>query len=303
MSDTPITNGTKNSGLKPTKGWPQRNYRFLRHQIVPGIFKRREGNQFRPEFHPLNDESVRITWIGHAGFLIQFESMNVLIDPNWAMWHGIVKRSRLPGIPIDHLPPIDLVLISHAHYDHLHKKSLRVIDSRYGIIVPTGLRDLVSRLKFPAVYEMNVWEELKLGGLTITHTPSYHWGARNLHDTHRNFGGFHIHGGGKDIFHCGDSAYFDDFKTIGARHNIDIAILPIGAYEAPSGRDVHMNPEEALQAFEDLGGAVMIPMHFGSFPLGNECPLEPVQRLSAEAHHRGLTDKLFVLDEGTPVTF
>ncbi|QQL44166.1 MBL fold metallo-hydrolase [Sulfuriroseicoccus oceanibius] len=293
----------KNSGLLPKKGWPERNYRFLRHQIVPGIFRKRSGNTVRPDFHPVAGESVSITWIGHASFLIQFEGMNILIDPNWALWHGIVKRTRMPGIPIDHLPPIDLILVSHAHYDHLHKKSLRMIDSRYGIIVPNGLRPLVNRLGFPAVFEMDLWEELQLGGVTITHTPSHHWGARMIHDTHRNFGGFILNAGGKIVYHAGDSAYFDDFKTIGARHNIDIAILPIGAYDAPSGRDVHMNPEEALQAFQDLGGETMIPMHYGTFPLGNESALEPEQRLIANAHHRGIHERVVVMEEGTPMVF
>jgi len=291
------------SGLKPRKGWPQRNYRFLRHQIVPGIFRKREGETHRPDFSPPPAGTARITWIGHASFLIQFASANIVIDPNWALWHGIVKRSRMPGIPLDHLPPIDAVLVTHAHFDHLHKRSLRFIHARHGVMVPRGSARLVRALDFTQVVEMGVWDEWRNGGLQIIHTPAYHWGARYLHDTHRDYGGYIIRCDGHSIFHCGDSAYFDGFRTIGAAQNVDIALLPIGAYDTPSGRDVHMNPEEALQAFEDLGAHTLIPMHYGTFPLGNEAPHEPVQRLLADARRRDCIHNVAVLTEGVPREF
>ena len=291
------------AGLLPKRGWPERNYRFLRHQIVPGIFKRRDGQLLRPDFPPPAPGQVSVTWIGHATFLLQFPKANVLVDPNWALWHGIVKRSKLPGVPLDHLPPIDLVLVTHAHFDHLHKKSLRALEAKRGIIVPRGSGRLVRSLGFPQVVEMGVWDEWSHGGLQVVHTPAHHWGARYLHDTHRDYGGYIIRDGNKSVFHCGDSAYFDGFLTIGSSQAVDLALLPIGAYDTPSGRDVHMNPEEALQAFEDLGARYMVPMHYGSFPLGNEAPHEPVQRLMADAHRRDFTKKVRVLTEGVPALF
>ena len=100
----------------------------------------------------------------------------------------------------------------------------------------------------------------------MTLTPCAHWGARVLHDTHRGFGGFIIEHAGRTIFHCGDTAYFGGFKEIGKRFDVDVALLPIGAYDPPSGREVHMNPEEALLAFHELGAKVMVPMHYGTFP-------------------------------------
>ncbi len=291
------------AGLFPKKGWPQRNYKLFRNHIVPGIFRPRCGETHRPDFSTPAEGKIRLTWIGHASFLVQTAKHNVLIDPNWAMWLGIVKRLRLPGIPLDHLPPLDAILVTHAHYDHLHKKTLRAIHAKHGIFVPRGSAALVRSLGFPQTTELGLWDEWNNSGLHIVHTPAHHWGARYIHDTHRDYGGYVILSGGRSIFHCGDSAYFDGFLTIGSSYAVDVALLPIGAYECPSGRDVHMNPEEALQSFEDLGAGHMVPMHYGSFPLGNEAPHEPVQRLLADAQRRGFHDRVHVLTEGVPREF
>ena len=289
------------SGLRPQSGWPARNYRFLRHRVVPGIFRRRAGNVLEPVLDPPTNGKVRVTWIGHASFFLQFAGHSVIVDPNWAKWHGPVKRSRHPGLNLHGLPEVDLVLVTHAHFDHLHKPSLKILKAREGIVVPRGSGSLVRKLGFPATYEVGVWDELRFDLLEIIHTPSHHWGARFLHDTHRDFGGYIVRAGEKSIFHCGDSAYFPGFGEIGKKQNIDIALMPIGAYEAPSGRDVHMNPEEAVRAFADIGAKLMIPMHYGTFPLGNEPHDEPVERLLAEADRLGISDRVLIPEEGVGI--
>lgn len=289
------------SGLLPQKGWPARNYKFFRHRIVPGMFRKRVGNAAAPVLAPPEPESVRITWIGHASFFLQFAGHSVIVDPNWATWHGPVKRQRQPGLRLAEVPEVDLVLITHAHFDHLHKPSLRILQAREGIVVPNGSRKTVRRLGFPAVHEMRVWESITFDQLEIIHTPSHHWGARFIHDTHRDYGGYLVRAGGKSVFHCGDSAYFDGFTEIGKRYPIDVALMPIGAYDAPSGRDVHMNPEEAIRAFEDLGAKVLIPMHYATFPLGNEPHDEPLERLLAAADRRGLSDRILIAEEGVGI--
>ena len=291
------------SGLKPTKGWPERNLHYIRYRLVPQIFKKLTGDPQHPVLEPPPPGKARVTWIGHASFFVQFEEHSVLFDPNWAIWLGAVKRLRHPGILLEHMPEVDLVLVSHAHFDHLHKKSLRNVEARDGIIVPMGSGSLVKRLGFPEVREMKIWEEEMISGLRVLHTPSHHWGARFGHDTHRDYGGFVVASEKRSVFHCGDSAYFGGFKKIGAREDIDIALMPIGAYEPPSGRDVHMNPEQALDAFEDLGAAMMIPMHYGTFMLSNEPPEEPLERLLAEADRRGLSDRILVARPGEGVEF
>ncbi len=292
---------TRYSGLKPQKGWPVRNLQFLRHRIVPGMFRRRDGNVLEPVLEAPKDGKVRITWIGHASFFLQFAGHSVIVDPNWAKWHGPVKRRREPGLNLHGLPEVDLVLVTHAHFDHLHKPSLKILKAREGIVVPKGSGALVRKLGFPATHEVGVWDELRFDLLEIIHTPSHHWGARFLHDTHRDYGGYLVKANDKTVFHCGDSAYFDGFAEIGKRHAIDIALMPIGAYDSPSGRDVHMNPEQALRAFMDLGAKVIIPMHYGTFPLGNEPHDEPLERLLAEADRLGVSERVLIPEEGVGI--
>ena len=290
------------SGILPQKGWPQRNYKFFRHRIVPGMFRRRNGEIQVPVLEPPVEGAVRVTYIGHAGFFLQFADHAIIIDPNWARWHGIVKRQREPGLPLERIPELDLVLVTHAHFDHLHKPSLKVLQARDGIVVPKGSGSLVRKLGFPEVHEMKVWDQLELDELHIVHTPSHHWGARYLHDTHRDYGGYLIEAGGKSVFHCGDSAWFDGFAEIGRRlPGIDVALMPIGAYDAPSGRDVHMNPEEAVRAFAEIGAKIMIPMHYDTFPLGNEEPGEAVDRLLQEADRLGLSKHILIPEEGVGI--
>ena len=297
----PGFNRTQYSGILPQKGWPGRNLKFWRHRIVPGMFSRAGGTHSSPVLEPPSDGRVRITWIGHASFYVQFAGHSVIVDPNWANWHGPVKRLLQPGLKLREVPEVDLVLVTHAHFDHLHKPSLKVLKAKEGIIVPKGSGSLVRRLGFSAVHEVRAWDELLFQELQVVHTPCFHWGARYVHDTHRDYGGYLIRAGGKSVFHCGDSAYFDGFEEIGRRHEIDVALMPIGAYDAPSGRNVHMNPEEAVRAFADLGAKVLIPMHYGTFPLGNEPHDEPVERLLMEADRLGISEQILIPEAGVGI--
>jgi L-ascorbate metabolism protein UlaG (beta-lactamase superfamily) len=265
------------------------------------MFRKRSGETKALESSPLESGQVRVTWIGHAGFYVEIGERSVVIDPNWAKWLGFLKRIREPGLHLHELPEVDLVLVSHAHHDHMHKKSLKILQSSNGVIVPTGSASLVKRLGFPAVHEMQVWDMMEFDGMEVIHTPAMHWGARFIHDTHRDYGGYIVRAGGRSVYHCGDSAYFSGFAEIGARHDIDVALMPIGAYDAPSGRPVHMNPEEAVRAFIELGAKVLIPMHYGTFPLGNEPLHEPVERLLAEADRLGVAHCVLVPQEGEAV--
>jgi L-ascorbate metabolism protein UlaG (beta-lactamase superfamily) len=291
----------KKVGLKPAKGWHKRN--FLTQVLIPSLFTRRLGNHLEALFPDLKDPDIGVTWIGHASFLIQTHGVNLLIDPNWAKWMKVIKRLKHPGLRLHDLPQIDLVAVTHAHFDHLDRKTLREVADEQPIVVPFEVGNLVHDLGFHSVHELNYWESYQHGPLKITLTPAHHWGARMLHDSHRGFGGYVIEAGGRTIFHCGDTAYFDGFAEIGERFPIDIALLPIGAYDPPTGRDVHMNPEEAVVAFIELKAKRLVPMHYGTFRLSYEPLDEPPQRLLACARKHGIEDKVSILTEGQPVVF
>ena len=284
-------------GLKPVEGWRERNVRFMQNVLIPSMFVPRGKRPGRWKIKA-DPETLGAVWIGHATFLLQINGLNILTDPNWAFWHGIVKRVRQPGIALDDLPRIDLVLVSHAHFDHLHLQSLARIADLQTIVVPKGVGSLVRRFPFAEVIELDTWGQTRYRDLKLTLCPARHWGARYVHDVHRGFGGFLVESPSRTFFHAGDSAYFEGFKEIGQRAEIDLALLPIGAYEAPSGRQVHMNPEEAMEAFKDLKAKNMVPMHYGTFPLGAEPLEEPAERLIDSAIKSELADRIHVAHEG-----
>jgi L-ascorbate metabolism protein UlaG (beta-lactamase superfamily) len=158
--------------------------------------------------------------------------------------------------------------------------------------------EVIDDLGFEQVIEMGWWDTLREDGIEITHTPASHWGARMLSDFHRGFGGYVVRSGAHSVYHSGDTAYFDGFRAIGATLKPEIVLLPIGAYDPPSFRNVHTSPEDALQAFLDLGARVMIPMHYGTFKLSHEPMEEPVPRLLAAAEEAGVREHVIVLPEG-----
>jgi L-ascorbate metabolism protein UlaG (beta-lactamase superfamily) len=252
-----------------------------------------------------------ITFIGHSSFFLQIGGKNILIDPNFGRWIFILKRLRRPGLNLRELPAIDAVLVSHAHFDHLHRPSLRAIawltrrktGKRSAIIVPRHVRDLVSDLGYGRIIELDWWQSFPLGNVEVTHVPSRHWGARVVRDTHRGYGGYVLRSGKQSIYHAGDTAYFDGFREIGERLKPEVALLPIGAYHPDSFRRVHTSPEDAVQAFLDLGAHWMVPMHYGTFRLSYEPVDEPVQRLKADAKRRGIEKKICVLEEGVTKFF
>ena len=269
----------------------------------------RTGRSHKPLLS--SEREVGITFIGHSGFFIQIGGANLVIDPNFARWLIVLKRQRRPGVRLRDLPPIDYVLVSHAHFDHLHRPSLRAIAGltrwRCGrapqIVVPKNVRDIVGRLGFSAIHELEWWQEFREGKLSITQTPAQHWGARLLRDFHRGFGGYVVRSGSHSLYHAGDTAYFDGFREIGRRLRPELALLPIGAYHPPHYRNVHTSPEDALQAFVDLKAKTMIPMHYGTFRLSYEPMEEPLQRLRIAAAAAGLSDRVLVLEEGKTKIF
>lgn len=276
---------------------------FFRELIWKALLTRRTGEHKRPVFPKLKHGQVAITWIGHASFLIQFSDLNVLIDPNFANWLFLLKRIKRSGLKIEDLPPIDLVLLTHAHFDHFHKPTLRRLPHPKIGVMPWGVGDLARNLGFARIIELDWWEGFSHLDWKVTLTPGQHWGARTLHDHHRGYGGFVLEHQGRRIYHAGDSAYFDGFKEIGRRFAPDVALLPIGAYHPETFRRVHMGPDEAVKAFQDLNSQWLVPMHYGTFKLSFEALDEPPRWLRQLAREQGISNQVRMLDEGVPVVF
>ena len=270
---------------------------------------RRTGRTHRPMLAA--QDQMGVTFIGHSSFFLQIGGANVVIDPIFTPWLFVLKRLRRPGLRIQELPPLDAVLVTHAHFDHLHRPSLRAIarasriktGRRPLLIVPSNCADLVCDLGFERVIELSWWEEFQLGATRITATPAKHWGARVIRDMHRGYGGYCLSGGSHSIYHSGDTAYFGGFAEIGERLHPKVALLPIGAYYPDSFRAVHTSPEDALRGFVDMGAQQMIPMHFGTFKLSQEPMDEPVKRLLSAARRLGIENRVHVLEEGVAEFF
>ena len=287
--------------LTPSKHFNPRT--FFREMVWKALLTRRTGEHRQPDFPKLTPGQVALTWIGHASFLVQFINLNVLIDPNFANWLFLLKRIKRAGLKLDDLPPIDLLLLTHAHFDHFHKPTLRKLPTPKIAIMPWGVGDLARGLGFGRIIELRWWESFQCGDWKVTLTPCKHWGARMIHDDHRGYGGFVLEHQGRRVYHAGDSAYFDGFKEIGRRCEPEIALLPIGAYYPESFRNVHMGPDDAVKVFRDLRARWLIPMHFGSFKLSFEELDEPPRWLREIALREGMIEHLCILDEGVPQVF
>lgn len=290
----------------PSLGKRARQFsRLVQHSAVTPL----AGHTRTPRL--AEDGELGLTFIGHSSFFVQLGGLNLVVDPNFARWLFVLKRLRRPGLRVADLPAIDAVLVSHAHFDHLHRASLRsIVDhtrklrgTTPSIILPVHVADLVSDLGFSRIIELDWWQSSEIDNVTVTHVPARHWGARILKDSHRGYGGFVLKSGNHSLYHAGDTAYFDGFHEIGERLAPEVALLPIGAYDPPNFRNVHTSPADAARAFLDLKSRWMVPMHYGTFRLSHEPMEEPLQLLEQEAEHAGITNRVVVLEEGVTQFF
>lgn len=301
MDSTPQKRQIPPPPPKIKRHWAERN--FVTEVLLPSLFTKRVGKSHRPLLPTPAPGKLTLTWIGHASFLLQTHTANILLDPNWANWLFAVRRLRRAGVEIDHLPDIDLVLITHAHLDHLHRPTLRKIARKQTAVVPKGVGSLLKNLGFGEIIEMDWWDEYERDGVHITFTPAAHWGARMLVDAQRLYGGFHIRCGERSVLDLGDTTYFSGFHEMAERLRPEIVLMPIGAYDTPSTRDNHIDPEHAVRAFRELGARWLVPMHFGSYRLSYEPLHEPLNRLLHACAREGVLANLRVLFEGVPEEF
>ncbi|MGK5594348.1 MAG: MBL fold metallo-hydrolase [Parachlamydiaceae bacterium] len=239
----------------------------------------------------IHDSLPFITFVNHSTVLIQWHSINILTDPIWSeraspfSWIG-PKRVHPPGIRFSDLPPIDLIFLSHNHYDHLDLRTLQTISSQYQPLIITGLgnKNFLLKRGIARVKELDWWQELSFKNLNIAFTPAKHFSARWPWDRNKTlFGSFVISDGKTQVFFAGDTGYDSHFKEIrkrfGATH---LAFLPIGAFEPRWLMEPnHLAPWEALQAHDDLQSAVSMAIHHSTFPLADESFERPKDLINA----------------------
>src|SRR5262245_15301234 len=257
----------------------------------------------------LAGDAATITFIGHATFLIQTPVGNLLTDPMYSMHAGPMRvfgprRVRQPAIRFEDLPPISTVLLGHNHYDHCDLPTLRMLAKRFDptVVTPLGNARLARAAGLRRVEELDWWDQATSSIVPITLTPAQHFSARTPFDRNRAlWGGFLVGAASVRIFFAGDTAYGGFFHDIRQRLGpIDVALLPIGAYEPRwFMRVVHMNPAEAVQAHLDLGAPQSIGMHFGTFQLTTEGIDAPIHALDEARRARDVPLSQFrVLDFG-----
>lgn len=231
-----------------------------------------------------------ITWVGHATFLLRYGGLTIVTDPVWAESMAFQKRLAEPGIPLEQMPEVDIVLISHGHYDHLDFRTLRAIKGEPLILVPKGLKAKLLRKGFRKVEELVWWQNKTIAGVKFGFVPAQHWTRRTPWDTNKShWGGWVLQedkpelDAAPTVYFAGDSGYFRGFKEIGQRYKLDYVLMPIGAYEPEwFMSNQHVTPEQAVQAFLDAGGKYFIPMHYGAFFLADDTPKEALDRLNTE---------------------
>ncbi len=247
---------------------------------------------------------MALTFIGHATYLVQVAGCTIITDPVFSeraspFSFAGPKRARNPGLPIDALPSIDVVLLSHNHYDHMDLASLRALQARFNPVIVTGLRNgtyLASKGIGPVV-ELDWWEASDVKSLGITYVPAQHWSSRTMLDRRRMLWGGHVvETPAGRLYFAGDSGYFGGFREIRDRLGAPaVAILPIGAYEPRwFMQSQHMNPDEAVQAHRDLGATLSLAAHWGTFQLTDEGIDEPVAALNRAKQAAGVAPDSFV---------
>ena len=258
----------------------------------------------------LDVEDISLTFINHATFLIQLPGLNILTDPVWServspvSWFG-PKRVRNPGLGLDELPPIDLILISHNHYDHLDIETLKELKKRFNplVLTPFGDKKLIESIGISNVQEFDWWESIAINqNVEVTFTPTQHSSARTLFDRDKSlWGSYFIRFKSRSIYFGGDAGYSSHFTEIRQRlGSTDIALLGIGAYSPRFFMQaIHMDPAEAVLAHKDLDAKQSIGMHFGTFQLASEAFDEPITELASSLKTAGVEHSEFItLKEG-----
>ena len=246
------------------------------------------------EFADAPKSGLRITWLGHSTLLFEIDGRRLLIDPVWSeraspfTWMGPKRFHEVP-LPIDELPEIDAVVISHDHHDHLDHRTIQALGDRVPLyVVPLGVGANLEYWGVPPeqIVERDWWGEVEIGDLTLVATPARHFSGRSLTMTNQDqtlWAGWVIRSSKHCVYYSGDTAMFPEFEEIGERLGpFDATLIDTGAYST-LWPDVHIGPEQAVRANQLLGGGLFIPVHWGTFDMALHSWTEPVERLLVAA--------------------
>ena len=240
----------------------------------------------RPTPKEWPDKGVHAAWLGHSTVILKIDGFTILTDPVFSPRIGLnfgpvtigIKRLVEVAAAVEDLPSIDLILLSHAHMDHFDVPSLRQLESpNTQVVTATQTSDLLRPRRYARVHELRWKESVQAGAANVTAFEVAHWGARMRSDVYRGYNAYVIEIGSRRIVFGGDTAYTSSFKQVRSSKAVDLAIMPIGAYD-PWIR-VHCNPEQAWDMANDAGAEYVLPVHHQTFALSRESKLEPIERL------------------------
>ena len=261
-------------------------------------------------FAELQHFSENVVWVGHASIMINHSNLTILTDPHFSDYaspFSFMGPKRITTVPftIPELPPLDVVIISHNHFDHLDEQSIRQIaihQPQVKFLVPLGLKKLLLEWGANDVRELDWWQSIKIKGATFQPTPVQHWSKRSAFDRNKTlWAGWMTQWQDFSFYFAGDTGYSNDFKEVSSRlGNPDLAAIPIGAYEPRKFmKSAHINPEEAVMVFNDLRARHAIAIHWGTFKLTLEKMDEPPHRLKKALESAGISrDRFRVLRHG-----
>jgi L-ascorbate metabolism protein UlaG (beta-lactamase superfamily) len=251
----------------------------------------------------LKSDQIYAAWIGHSTVLLSLSGTLILTDPNFSPRIKIARR--IVGLPIEpeEIPSLHLILISHAHYDHLDPTSLRRLPKEAWVVVPPGCRTLVEGLGFAGIKELGWNQRFVFQDLEIEAFQPAHWGRRSpFDDEDRGYNAYLLTKEGQTVLFAGDTGYSSHFAEKTKGKDVLLAFLPITAYRPEWFRRNHTSPEEALRMFLESGAQFMIPIHWGTFILSHEPIDEPIERLKAEAKRLGIQERVIILRHGESFT-
>ena len=256
-------------------------------------------------FTATGSNQLNVTWLGHSSLMTNIDGYKILTDPVFENRISLLGPTRYNGnvpIKISELPNLDLVLITHNHYDHLNKFSIKALNEKVKLfVVPVTIGKILTSwgISSKKIIELNWWQEFKIDdNLLIVFTPTQHFSGRGLFDNNKTlWGSYVVKSRNHKIFFSGDSGYFNGFKQIGDKYGpFDITFIECGAYNE-LWHTVHMFPEETMQAHIDLKGRILHPIHWGTFNLSLHSWFEPMERISKAAEKNGVTLALPIVGE------